>query len=171
MFVTRGSVAHMRNLVLAIATSAACLSGCLGQPTGAAAAQEAARELTVNLRFGRMELVMERVAPAERDTYVASHRSWGNVVRIADAELDGMRLVSKEQALVIVRVAWYEANAQELRVTTLKQTWKETKGDWLLIAEARADGDLGLLGEPLPARQEAAPAEHHPAQFQTVRID
>ena len=162
----------MRKLFFLVASSA-CLSGCLGQPTGAAAAQEAARELTINLRFGRMELVMERVAPAERDTYVASHRGWGNVIRIADAELDGMRLVSKEEAMVIVKVAWYEPTAQELRVTTLRQTWKETKGDWLLFAEARADGDVGLLGEPMPASNgsSAAPAgEHHPAQFQTVRI-
>ncbi|MGH7280998.1 MAG: hypothetical protein ACRELY_05700 [Polyangiaceae bacterium] len=160
----------MRILFLAVASSA-CLIGCLGQPTGAAAAQEAARELTVNLRFGRMELVMERVAPAERDTYVASHRGWGNAIRIADAELDGMRLVSKEEAQVIVKVAWYEPTAQELRVTTLRQTWKETKGDWLLVAEARADGDIGLLGEPIPAANpDSSPAEHHPAQFRTVRI-
>ncbi len=161
----------MRKLFFVVA-SGACLTGCLGQPTGAAAAQEAARELTVNLRFGRMELVMERVAPAERDTYVASHRGWGNAVRIADAELAGMHLVSKEEALVIVRVAWYEPTAQELRMTTLRQTWKETKGDWLLFAEARADGDIGLLGEPTPAPAEnsSAPAEHHPAQFRTVRI-
>ena len=116
---------------------------------------------------------MERVAPAERDTYVASHRGWGNVIRIADAELDGMRLVSKEEALVIVKVAWYEPTAQELRVTTLRQTWKETKGDWLLFAEARADGDVGLLGEPMPASNASSAAPegaHHPAQFQTVRI-
>ena len=159
----------MRNLLVVLAAGA-CLSGCLGQPTGAAAAQEAARELTINLRFGRMELVMERVAPAERDTYVASHRSWGSAIRIADVELDGMRLVSKEEAMVIVRVAWYEPTAQELRVTTLRQTWKESKDDWLLIAEARADGDLGLLGEPREIAPPSSPESHHPAQFQTVRI-
>ncbi|HEX7665223.1 MAG TPA: hypothetical protein VF407_11945 [Polyangiaceae bacterium] len=153
-------------LGLALATT-----GCLGQ-AGPAAAQEAARELNTNLRFGRMELVMERVSPADRDTYVAQHRSWGNSIRIADSEMDGMSLLSKEEALVMVKVAWYEPTTQELRVTTLRQTWKKEKDNWLLTAEARADGDMGLLGEPIPASAKAPePTERRPpAQFQTVRI-
>ncbi|MEO8796865.1 MAG: hypothetical protein ABI551_03195 [Polyangiaceae bacterium] len=159
----------MRNLALVIGVALAT-SGCLGQ-SGPAAAQEAARELNVNLRFGRMELVMERVSPGLRDAYVAQHRNWGSTIRIADSELDGMRLLSKEEALVIVKIAWYEPTEQELRVTTLRQTWKKEKDSWLLTAEARADGDLGLLGEHVPPASKADPNERRPpAQFQTVRI-
>lgn len=144
-------------------------TGCLNSSSGAAAAQEAARDLTTNLRFGRMEMVMEHVSAAEAGTYMTTHKAWGSSIRIADAELSGLRMVSKEEALITVQVSWYEPSTQELRNTTLHQTWKDLKGGWLLTAEARADGDVGLLGEPRPA---AAPEEaHHNAQFETVHLD
>lgn len=144
-------------------------AGCLNSSSGAAAAQEAARELTTNLRFGRMEMVMEHVSASEASVYMAQHKSWGSTIRIADAELAGLRMVSKDEATITVAVSWYEPQTQELRSTMLRQTWKDLKGGWLLTAEARADGDIGLLGEPRPA---AAPeAAHHNAQFETVHLD
>src|SRR4051794_1244757 len=90
-------------------------SGCVGQATGAAKAQETAQEMNLNTRFGRMELAMEHVAAKDRDAFAARHKGWGGAVRIADAELAGMHLVTKEQASVFVRVAWYRLEEQELR--------------------------------------------------------
>ncbi|MEO7109241.1 MAG: hypothetical protein ABI183_02285 [Polyangiaceae bacterium] len=152
-----------------IVISLGAATGCLNSSSGAAAAQEGARELTTNLRFGRMEMVMEHVSASEASVYLATHKSWGNSIRIADVELSGLRMASKDEAIITVAVSWYEPSTQELRNTVLRQTWKDLKGGWLLTAEARADGDIGLLGEPRPAAAPEAP--HHNAQFETVHLD
>ncbi len=116
-----------------------------------------------------MEMVMEHVSANEASAYLASHKAWGSSIRIADVELAGLRMASKDEAIITVAVSWYEPSTQELRNTILRQTWKDLKGGWLLTAEARADGDIGLLGEPRPA---AAPEQaHHNAQFETVHLD
>ena len=115
-----------------------------------------------------MEMVMERVSANEAGAYMASHKSWGSAIRIADAELAGLKMASKEEAIVTVQVSWYEPQTQELRNTTLRQTWRDLKGGWLLTAEARVDGDVGLLGEPRPATAPEAP--HRNAQFETVHL-
>jgi len=143
------------------------VSGCVTQATGAAKAQETAQEMNLNTRFGRMELAMEHVAAKDRDAFVQRHKGWGGAVRIADAELSGLRPITKEQANVFVRVAWYRADEQELRLTTVRQIWRDHKGDWLLEAEERVEGDIGLLGEPV--LQVAPPPREH-AQFPTVRL-
>lgn len=141
------------------------LFGCLGQ-TPSAKMQETARDLNMNARFGRMELVVESVHPTYRAQFVARHRAWGTRVRVADTELVGMRFGDNE-AESMVSVAWYETAHQELRSTTVRQKWKNVRNDWLLQSEERADGDVGLFGEPVP-RPEPRPKET--AQFPTIRI-
>jgi hypothetical protein len=65
------------------------------------------------------------------------------------------------------RVAWYRPEQQELRLTTLKQGWRNQNG-WQLVAEQCVEGDVGLLGEPVVYQ---APEEvRSPAQFPTVRL-
>jgi len=150
-------------LVAALASAA-----CAAAPTGAARAQNAAQELNLNARFGRMELAMESVAPGHREAFAERRRSWGSRVRIADAELSGFRLAGKEDALVSVRVSWYLLDEQELRTTTLRQAWHDHRGDWLLEREERLDGDIGLLGEPIPRAEPSEPRP--PAQFPTMRL-
>lgn len=160
----------MLGIALRLAFSGALLvvlSGCLGQ-TPAAKMQETARDLNMNARFGRMELVVENVHPTYRDAFVQRHRTWGTQVRVADAELVGVRFTDKE-AESTVAVAWYEVSRQELRGTTLKQKWKNQRNDWFLESEERVDGDVGLFGEPIPQAPRAAKA-HETAQFPTIRI-
>jgi hypothetical protein len=72
-------------------------------------------------------------------------------------------------AEILVRVAWYRIDQGDLRTTTLKQKWHDFKGDFKLVDEGRADGDLGLIGEyvPVPA---PAPTAKTSAQFPTVRL-
>jgi hypothetical protein len=143
-------------------------------PSGAAQAQEAAQELNVNTRFGRMEMAIERVAVKEREAWLATHKAWGGKIHIADVEMAGVKAKGDEEAEVIVRVAWYLAEQLELRSTTLKQHWKDVNGDMMLVGETRIDGDLGLLGEKIPpppaaASDDAQPKE--PARFPTIRIN
>ncbi len=144
----------------------AALLGCPTPPTAMARAQLAAQEFNVDSRFGRNELALDRVASSAREEFAAQHRGWGTSVRIAEVEVAGLRPQSDRDAEVIVRVAWYRPNEQELRTTTLKQSWRD-HGSWQLVSEQRLDGDIGLLGEPIVyERPPDAPAP----QFKTVRL-
>jgi hypothetical protein len=51
----------------------------------------------------------------------------------------------------------------------LKQKWHDFKGEWRLVDEQRAEGDIGLIGEPLPSEPTRAPSQK-PAQFPTIRL-
>lgn len=138
------------------------------QQSPAARAQEAAQEMNLNTKFGRMELAAERVSPKAKDTFFERHRGWGGKVRVADYELQGLRMKAEDEAEVMVRVAWFRIDEGDLRTTTLKQKWHDFKGDWKLVEESRVDGDVGLLGEPVePPPPRTGPRN---AQFPTIRI-
>jgi hypothetical protein len=156
----------MRPAVLA-ALAASLLAGCPMPPTPAARMQDAAIELNTNSRFGRMELAMERVAPAERDEFIAHRRGWGSALQLADYEMVGARMADEDNAEVSVKYAWYRPDDGDLHTTIVRQRWKDTKGAWLLVAEARIDGDLGLFGEPVAA---PPPRPRENVQFPTVQF-
>jgi hypothetical protein len=144
----------------------ATLAGCPAPPTALALGQETAQQFNQDARFGRNELMMEHVAPGARDDFLARHKSWGSGIRVADIELAGMRPHGEHELEVIVRVAWYRPEEQELRVTTVEQRWRE-QGSWQLADEKRIDGDAGLLGEIVVYQ---APDAARPGRFPTVRI-
>ncbi|MBK6697514.1 MAG: hypothetical protein IPG50_35810 [Myxococcales bacterium] len=155
----------MRHAFIVAALGAILATGCLGQ-TPAAKMQETARDLNMNARFGRMELVVEQVTNGYKDEFVKRHRSWGTRVRVADAELVGLKYADTE-AESMVSVSWYDVTEQELRGTVLRQKWKARRGDWLLDSEERVDGDVGLFGDGPP---KAPPKPRETAQFPTIRI-
>ncbi len=155
-------------LAVSIFTSGCALAG----QSKPARMQEAALELNLNARFGRMELAVERVSPKQRDAFMERRKAWGGVVRLADYELTGLRILpGEEEAETSVKIAWYRASENELRQTTLKQKWRDFKGDWKLTDETRVEGDVGLIGEApvlVPTNVAAAPARR--AQFPTIRL-
>jgi len=159
----------MRKLVVALFgwSGALVLGGCPAPPTALARAQQVAQEFNQDVRFGRSELMMEHIAPAARDDFAAHHRAWGTGVRLADLELAGIRPRGDHALHVIVRIAWYRPEEQELRTTTLEQEWSDKNG-WQLVAEKRLDGDVGLLGEQVV--YEVPSASRPPAQFPTVHL-
>lgn len=151
-------------LVLSLA-----LLGCpLGHQSPPARAQEAASELNLNARFGRMELAAEHVDPKARNTFFERRRTWGGQIRVADYELSGVRMQGEEDADVFVRIAWFRVNEGDLRATTLKQKWHDFKGDWRLTDEVRLDGDVGLLGEPIENVKPSGGPRN--VQFPTLRL-
>jgi hypothetical protein len=155
----------MRSIVLgsALAVCAACAS----PPGPLARAREAAQELNLNARFGQNDLAMEHVAPTARDDFAARHRAWGAGIRVADVELSGMKPRGDHDVDVLVRVAWYRLEQEELLSTTVKQGWHDD-GGWKLVTEERVDGEMGLLGETVVFQ---APATARtPAQFPTLRL-
>jgi hypothetical protein len=149
------------------------LLGCpIGHQSAPARAQEAATELNVNSRFGRLELAAEKVAPTAREAFMARRKAWGSTVRVADYELAGVQMKGNDDADLFVKIAWYRIDQGDLRVTLLKQKWHDFKGDWKLVDESRAEGDVGLIGEraPAPTLNEAQPTKGRSAHFPTIRL-
>jgi hypothetical protein len=132
-----------------------------------AKAQETTQEFNSDMRFGRNETLLDRVAPSARSDFAAHHRAWGSDVRIAELEVAGIRPKGDHDVEVLVHVAWYRPDQQDLRSTTVRQRWHDQNG-WQLVAEERIEGDLGLLGERVVFERPAQPAA--PAQFPTVRL-
>jgi hypothetical protein len=136
--------------------------------SGVAKATVAMRDCNAHARFGRMVVAAEMVKPTEREKFMERRAQWGSGVQIADSEVLGMNMPSKEEAVSFVRVSWYRLSDGELRQTTIKQRWREVKDDWLLVSEERAGGEIGLLGEHVEV---LAPHEARVnAQFPSVRI-
>jgi hypothetical protein len=153
-----------------VLTSLLMLAACGALPTtGLANAQQTAQQFNLDARFGRNEYVLDQVAPESRDEYAQHHRAWGSSIRVADSELGTFHPKGDKEVDLLVHVSWYRPEQQELRTTTIKQTWR-TKGvdKWQLVAESRVDGDYGLLGEAVIFAPSTAP--HAPAQFPTIRL-
>jgi hypothetical protein len=154
--------------LLAAVGAAALVAGCPAPPGALARARQTAQEFNLDARFGRGELVLDKVAPAERDEFSRRHRAWGTDVRVADVELEGMKPSGEHEVDVFVRIAWYRPNEQELKQTIVKQRWHDKADDWQLVGEQRIEGDVGLLGETVV--REAPSTPRSPAQFPTVRL-
>lgn len=158
-------------LAVAAVTLSLVTAGCamIGQ-SKPQRAQEAALELNLNARFGRMELAAERISPKAREQFFERRKAWGGAVRVADYDLTGLKIQGEDDAESFVKIAWYRADDNDLRITTLKQKWHaDGKGDWKLTEEQRISGDLGLFGEP-PAPKGDAPAPAKRSQFPTIHL-
>jgi hypothetical protein len=143
-------------------------SACLDEAATGALAQQTANEFNLNTRFGRMAMASDNVAPAYREEFNRKHLDWGQNVRIADSEFAGMKLATKESAVVAIKVSWSRVDEGELKLTTVRQNWKNIKGTWMLDHEELMAGDLGLLGEHVEVLAPETPRAA--AQFPTVRI-
>jgi hypothetical protein len=143
------------------------LAGCPAPPNSLARAQQTAQEFNNDSRLGHGELSLDRVAPEAREQYRSQHRAWGTNVRVVDVELVGMNAQSERDATAFVRVAWYRPEDEELRSTTVEQSWNDKPGGWQLVREHRVEGEMGLLGEPVLYQN---PEARRPARFPTVRL-
>jgi hypothetical protein len=159
---------HKAILPRSAAGLAAILVACAAPTTGLAAAQQTAQAFNMDARFGRNELVLDQIAPAARDDFSQRHRDWGTAIRVADVELAGMKARGDKEVEILVRVAWYRPEQQELRSTTLQQAWRSKLDGWELVGEKRVEGDVGLLGEQVVFQAPSEPAR--PSQFPTIRL-
>lgn len=121
-------------------TLAAC-----GAPSKAQRVQEAAYDLNMGLRFGRMDVALERVAQTERRNFVERHRAWNGQIRIVDVELSGMDLRDNDAEVYLV-VAWQRLDGTVMRSTVVKQKFKDSRSSgWVLVGEEAVQGDQGLF--------------------------
>ena len=130
------------------------LSACLSPPSQAARVTDAARELNLATRFGRMDIALGHTAKGARSTFLERRTKWGKDVRIVDVVLAGLSMQDKLRATVQVDVAWVRANDATLRSTRVAQVWRDD-GGWQLVREQRLAGDMGLFGEAIPVPQDA----------------
>lgn len=140
------------------------LGGCMAPAGPAQRVTDAARELNLACRFGRMDVALGHTSPGARNQFLARRSQWGRSLRILDVELAGLRLKDPSNAVLHVDVAWVRDRESSMRSTRVAQIWRDGDGGWRLIREQRVAGDLGLFGEPGPTAPEAAP---HDVQFPT----
>lgn len=157
----------MRKLCSVLAVSALGLPlGCMAPPTPAERVTDAAMALNVAARFNQLDVAVARTAAADRPEFMKRHAAWGQTLRIVDVEMASLSLPQPDVALVLVDYAWIRNDEGTMRATRVEQRWKDNAG-WHLVSEKRVGGDLGLLGEKLPATE---PAPHTDKQFATRTI-
>lgn len=142
-------------------------SGCLSPPGASERATDAARELNLASRFGRMDVALGLTSKSVRQAFVEHRAAWGKDVRILDVELGGFSMPNGDLATVEVDYSWSRNGESQLRTTRVAQEWRDAGGGFKLVRERRVAGDIGLFGEPLPIPA-ATPA--HDVQFATKVI-
>jgi hypothetical protein len=140
--------------------------GCMAPPTPAERVTDAAMALNVAARFNQLDVAVARTSRADRSDFMKRHAAWGQSLRIVDVEMASLSLPESDRALVLVDYAWIRNDEGFMRSTRVEQTWRDNAG-WHLVHEKRVAGDLGLLGEKLPAVE---PSVHRDKQFATRTI-
>jgi hypothetical protein len=144
---------------------ALALAGCLAPPSQAQRVTDAARELNLSARFGRIDIALGHTAKGAQSSFVERRAEWGKNVRVLDVELAGLAMKDETHAMIQVDVQWVRADDDTLRTTRIAQTWLDD-GGWHLVREQRMAGDIGLFGEPVEMR----PAEPRDVQFATKSL-
>lgn len=142
------------------------LAACLGGYSPAERVQEAAQNLNMAARLGRMDIALEGVNTEARDDFARRHARWGNGIQIVDYEFQGLIMRDKENADVFVTVSWHRVDESQMRLTSIVQKWRDFRGSWLLVDEERSGGDVGLLGESTVI---VRPAQRD-VQFESITI-
>lgn len=139
----------MRRAMLALGIVLATTAGaCLAPPPRSQQVVDAARELNMAARFGRMDLAVSRTHGGLRKAFLERRSEWGKEVRVVDVQLSGLEMKDENNAMLHVDVAWVRQRESVLRNTRLAQRWEDRgKGGWMLVREKRVAGDMGLLGD------------------------
>jgi hypothetical protein len=116
-------------------------------PTPAQKATDAAREMNMGARWGRMNEAVALTAPKARAAFSKNRALWHGELRIVETELTGLNMKDGTHATVHVDVSWMFVDDPTLRVTRLKQEWSDADGKWVMLSEKTTSGDPGLFGE------------------------
>jgi hypothetical protein len=156
-------------LVASLTALSAALTGCITPPASPSQRlAESANDMNTATRFGRMDIAMDFVATAAQGDFKSRHMAWGRDVWIVDLELLDVRIDGRDEASVHLTVAWQRPDETTLRVTQLKQRWRDDRAGWRMMSEERSSGDTGLLLLPLqlntPAKSGAAGSQKAASQ-------
>lgn len=137
------------------------LAACVPPQGSSRKVTDAARDMNVATRFGRMDVAIELTAAEHRSEFLRRRADWGKEIRILDVEITRLELKDEDNAEVFVDVGWVRMSEGLLRSTRVKQDWQSHESEWQLAAEERLSGDLGLLGEPVVVLQPEVPRDVH----------
>ena len=105
-------------------------------------ATDAARELNVAARFGRIDIAAGLAAAGARDEFLRKRAQWGGNIRVVDRSSSGaLSMPDSDHAGFQVDYAWMRMDEDTLRSTRVAQTWTSSKGSWVLESEKRVAGD------------------------------
>jgi len=130
-------------------------AGCLLPPSPAERLSYSAHEMNSATRFGRMDVALMHVAAKERGAFARRHRQWHRNLRIVDVDLEGMQMLGKGAAEVLLVISWHRLNETTIRNSTIAQRWTHEDGDWRLQSELRAAGSPGLFVAPVLKKRNA----------------
>jgi hypothetical protein len=143
---------------------AALHSSCFAPATPGQRVSDAARELNVSARFGKMDLAASMVDASIRPDFMLRRAQWGREIRVVDVDLAAVEVQDETHATVIVDISWVPLRDNVLRVTRLSQSWQDAGHGWLLVRERRTDGDIGLFGESISTANPPHPDVHLPSR-------
>jgi len=144
----RLSVASLR--VLGPLALLALAQGCIFNNVST---EETLRDAVVGLndevRWDRMDLATQRVAPTFRTAFSLTHHDWHQGMQIADSEIVHVQVgEDKEDAKAFIKIRWYDLRTMLVAETTLEQKWKKVGRTFVLIAEEVRAGDPRLIELP-----------------------
>lgn len=123
------------------------LAGCLSDPNSASdRLGDAVYGLVNEVRWGRADLASDRVDPQFRARFVAAHQGWGERVTVADCDVENLEMQRDERrATAVLAVSWYRSDAMDLRLTRVRQEWRQVNRTYVLARERVVSGDASLL--------------------------
>ncbi len=159
-------MAPSRGLGFLILSGVLSLSDCMMPPPASEKATDAARELNVAARFGRIDVAAGLAASGAREAFILRRATWGGDIRVVDVELGGLTMPDSAHAVFQVDYAWIRTDEDTLRSTRVAQHWSSIGGAWALESEKRVAGDVGLFGEHVDVLR----PRQHDTQFATKVI-
>ncbi len=152
------SVVSMRRPTALSCLVPLALVGCLFQNMSPGTKlREAVQDGNEAARWSRMDIAMEKVAPAYAAEYARRHYDWGEGIQLADLDIVSMQMADDEKtATVVVSFRWYEYDTMTLQRTVVRQRWNSlSAGGFVLVEEVVVDGNERLLEPPPePEREE-----------------
>lgn len=154
--------ARFRSISLALALTLVELSGVGGCKSRTQTASERLRDAVVGyndeLRFGRQDLAVQRVAPEYRSEFIGGHYRWGRGIEIADVEVVNVEVMGQDvdRAVSFVNLRWIATGTMLVRETLVRQEWKKRASWYQLTGEHVIDGDASLLEVPEGFRAETS---------------
>lgn len=115
--------------------------------------EETLRDAVVGLndevRWDRMDLATQRVAPSYRTAFSLTHHDWHEGMQIADSEIVHVQVgEDKEDAKAFIKIRWYDQRTMLVAETTLEQKWKKVGRNFVLVSEEVRAGDPRLIQLP-----------------------
>jgi hypothetical protein len=154
----------MRSRLAACLLMIATANACFAPASPALRVNDAAHDLNVATRFGKMDLAVSHVDATVRPDFIARRAQWGRDIRIIDVDLSSIEVKDETHATVTVDVSWVPLRDDILRTTRLTQTWEDKGKGWKLIREVRLTGDPGLFGEAFESQDTPHPDVHLPSR-------